>query len=139
MFLCALACRSHFLPAASVVSFSPTTISAIQSSPQITITGLGLDVTSIRAVRFEPSSVCSSLTANPSAGTVNGTNIAAVNGSNQTLVIVTQASALPPGSYSVCIDLVANNAFGAYTNIGSGPLFVGMRPTLSFPYSWPLF
>ena len=113
-------------------SFSPVTLLNSNSAPQVTITGLGLDVYSVRAVRYEPAATCTSKTANATVGTVNGMVIAAVNGSNQTMVTVAQNTTIPPGSYSVCVDFVANNVNGSFVKVGSSQLLIGEFVLLLF-------
>ena len=111
---------------ASSSSFSPVTVLSSNAAPQVTISGSGLDVPSVRAVRFEPGVTCTLTSANATAGTVNGVTIAAVSGSNQTMISVTQSSAIPAGAYSVCIDYVANNVTGSFVNVGSALLLIGV-------------
>ena len=109
----------------SATSFSPITFTTSNSAPQLTITGLGLDLPSVRAVRFEPAPTCTPTSVNASVGTVNGIVIAAVNGSSQTMVTVTQSATIPAGSYSVCVDYVANPVSGLFSNVGSVQLLIG--------------
>ena len=108
----------------SVSSFSPVTLLNSNGAPQVTITGLGLDVYSVRAVRYEPSASCTVAVVNATTGTVNGTTIAAVSGSNQTTITVTQNGTIASASYSVCVDFVANVASGSFVKVGSWQLLI---------------
>ena len=112
--------------AASASSFSPVTVLATNGSPVITISGLGLDVVSVRAVRFEPAATCTATTVNATSGTVSGGLLANVGGSNETLLSVTLNATIPAGSYSVCMDLIANAVGGAYAKVGSSQLLIGL-------------
>ena len=112
--------------AGAAFAFSPVTLLSSNSAPQVTISGLGLDVSSVRAVRFEPSGNCTATTVNASVGTVNGMVVAAVNGSSQTMVTVTQNGTIPAGSYSVCVDYVANAVSGSFVKVSSSQLLIGL-------------
>ena len=79
----------------------------------------------MRAVRFEPAFSCTATIVNATVGTVDGVVIAAVSGSGQTVITVTQNSTIPAGSYSVCIDYVANSLSGAFVAVGSVQLLIG--------------
>ena len=93
--------------------------------PVFTITGLGLDVASVRAVRFEPAAACTVAAANAAPGTVNGLTIASGAALNQTMISVTQNSSMAAGSYSVCVDYVASNVNGSFVKVGSSQLLIG--------------
>ena len=90
----------------------------------LTILGVGLDIISVRAVRFEPASTCSLLTSNPTPGTVNSTVLANVSGSNHTMITVTDLSTLGSASYSVCVDFAANPPVGSFLKVGSAQFLV---------------
>ena len=130
MFVCVCVC----VHAASVTSFLPVTVLATNAAPVVTISGLGLDVPSVRAVRFEPSATCTLLAASPTFGTVNGANIAA-GGVSQFAITVTQNATFAPAAYSVCIDYVANASGGAFAKVGSVQLLVGLTFSLMYMYS----
>ena len=111
--------------AASVVSFSPLVLPINITNGQVTITGLGLDVVSVRAVRFEPALNCTTTVANATVGTVNGTLVANVAGSGQTMLTVTQNATIAPGAYSVCVDFTGNPVSGLFVNVGQTQLSIG--------------
>ena len=111
--------------AASVLLFSPITVSSSNAAPVITIFGLGINSLSVRAVRFEPAKTCSVLTANATPGTVAGVGI--VNsGVDESAIFVVQSSAFAPGSYAVCVDYLSNPVNGSFVKVGlSQQLLIG--------------
>ena len=44
---------------------------------------------------------------------------------NQTTITVTQNSSIAAGSYSVCVDYVANGATGMFAKVGTVQLLIG--------------
>lgn len=110
-----------------MTSFNPVSVLATNAGAMISVSGSGLDVSSVRAVRFEPGVTCTGSGASPAAGTVNGTSVQNGSGSGVgvgTLITVTQSVAFGTGSYSVCVDFAANAAGGAFVKVGSSQFLV---------------
>ena len=112
-------------------SFSPTVITYVTNATVFSVTGLGLSTTSVRAVRFEPASSCTSATVGATSGTIVGGPVA-TSGTLSQVVTTSQTAYFAPGSYAVCIDYNANPLTGGYLKVGSillGVGFVFFSPT----------
>ena len=116
----------HLLHIASISNYTQTTTIANNPNSQVTLYGIALQYsTSVRAVRFEPSSTCTSTLANPTAGTLNATSYVSST-SMATLTAIVGGVGLAPGTYSVCVDLTGNPVTGNFQQIGPSLLLVGL-------------
>ena len=122
-----------------MTSYSPGVLLPTNSAPVITISGLGLDIPSVRTVRFEPATTCTLTVSGAAAGTINGTVVASVGGSNQTLITVSRSVALPSGFYSVCVDYTANPPSGHFISPSSSLLFVREYIRLAFSFAVTIY